>query len=168
MNALAKLTTPSTSLGKCEGLINGSIPFKAGMVELLDATYPPPQNDAYVMRATQRAPGPDYSTKQLIISFAKGKPNNTYGLFPDAYTVRVLFVDHSATKRQVVYTQYMGQAIVAYDPASNNFSGQISVTLENLDEDTRRTLDLKIDFDAYQPAPARRIPRRPSALAVHC
>jgi hypothetical protein len=167
MNALAKVAS-STFQGKCHGLVNGTETFDAGLVEMFDAIYPPPHGEAHVMLATQRKPAPDYTTKELKISFSKGKPDATYGLYPDAYTVRVLFVDNSSPEKPVVYSQYQGQARVAFDAQSHTFSGQISVTLENMDEDTRRTIDVKVDFEAYQRVPAKKIHRRPSAKVVGC
>jgi hypothetical protein len=168
MNALAKVASQSTFQGKCQGFVNGTEAFDAGLVELLDAIYPPPHGEAHVMLATQRAPAPDYTTKELKISFSKDKPDGTYGLFAEAYTVRVLYVDNSLPTKPVVYTQYQGQARVAYDTQSHIFSGEISVTLENRDEDTRKTVDVKVKFEAYQHVTVRRIPRRPTAKAARC
>jgi hypothetical protein len=168
MNAFAKAVIQPKLLGNCKGTINASEKFDAGLVELFDAIYPPPHSEAYVMLATQRAPGPDYTTKELKISFSKGFPDSNYGLYPDFHTVRVLFIDSSVPTKPVVYTQAQGIARVKYDTSTSTFSGEISVLLENLDEDTRKTLDVKVDFEAHQHVPARRNPRRPSSRAERC
>jgi hypothetical protein len=166
MNALSKVAAQLTFQGKCQGTINGTEIFKAGMVELFEATYPLPHGEAHVMRATQRAPSPDYTTKIVNISFTKGTDDGTYGLFPDFYVVRVLFIDNSVQEQPRVYTQYQGNARVAYDAQNHIFSGEISVTLENLDDDDRKVVDLKVDFEAKKIVSAKRIPRRPSARSA--
>ncbi|MBV4458567.1 hypothetical protein KVG96_11445 [Pseudomonas sp. COR58] len=167
MNAFAKVVTQPMLLGSCQGTIDGTEEFRAGLVELSEASYPPPHGEAYVMLATQRKPGPDYTTKELKISFSKGWPDGNYGLYADAYTVRVLFIDSSIPAKPVVYTQYQGIARVAYDTESSTFSGEISAALENRDEDTPRTVNIKVDFEAFPNVRNRRIPRRPSPRA-HC
>jgi hypothetical protein len=168
MNAFAKVAMLPAVLGTCKGTIDGTGTFEAGLVEFSEAIYPPPHGEAYVMLATERAPAPVYTTKELKISFSKGFADGSYGLYPDAYTVRVLFIDSSVPAKPVIYTQYQGIARVQYDTASSTFSGEISATLENLDEDTRKTVNLKIDFEAHPTARARRIPRRPKSTGVYC
>lgn len=168
MNAFAKVAMQPAVLGTCKGTINGVETFDAGMVELSEATYPLPHGEAYVMLATQRGPAPDYTTKELKISFSKGWDDGSYGLFPDLYTVRVLFIDSTVPAKPVVYDQFQGVARVAYDTSTSTFSGEISATLENLDEDTRKTVDLKVEFEAHAAVRARRVPRRPSSPVVHC
>ncbi|WLG82363.1 hypothetical protein PSH97_14525 [Pseudomonas cucumis] len=168
MNAFAKVATPSVMLGKCTGTINATEIFDARLVELSDAIYPPPHGEAHVMLATQRAPAPDYTTKELKISFSKGFEDGSYGLYPDDSTVRVLFIDRSTPAKPVVYTQYQGIARVQYDSLSGTFSGEISAVLENLDEDDRKAVNLKVEFEAFQHVPARRISRRPSPRAGYC
>ncbi|UZE09243.1 hypothetical protein [Pseudomonas sp. B21-053] len=168
MNAIVKVATQAVVQGTCKGIINGTNTFEAGMVELSEASYPPPHGQAYVMLATERAPAPSFTTKELKVSFSKGSPDGEYGLFPDLYTVRVLFIDRSAPQTPVVYTQYQGIARVKYDSASSTFSGEISATLENLDEDTRKIVDVRVNFEAHPYVPVRRNPRRPSSPAAHC
>jgi hypothetical protein len=168
MNAFTKVATQSAVFGTCKGMIDGKEPFDAGMVELSEATYPLPHGEAYVMLATQRDSAPDYTTKELKISFSKGHKDGSYGLYPDFYTVRVLFIDSAVPTKPVVYDQFQGIARVAYDPSTLTFSGEISVLLENLDEDTRKTVDLKVEFEAHPVVRARRVPRRPSSPAAHC
>jgi len=168
MNAFAKVVAHPQLMGTCTGTINSTEPFEAGLVMLSDAVYPPPHGEAHVMLATQRAASPDYTTKELNISFSKGFDDGSYGLFPDFYTVRVLFVDNSAPTKPLIYEQYQGIANVKYDAQTSTFSGQISATLENRDEDTRKTIYLKVDFVALPNPPARRIPRRPSSRVGNC
>ena len=168
MNAFAKVAMQPAVFGTCKGTINGVDTFDAGLVELSEATYPLPHGEAYVMLATQRAPAPDYTTKELKISFSKGKVDGNYGLFPDQYTVRVLFIDSTVPTKPVVYDQYQGIARVAYDTSTSTFSGEISAVLENLDENTRKTVDLKVEFEAHPLVRARRIPRHPSSPVAHC
>jgi hypothetical protein len=163
MNAFAKVAVQPLLLGTCTGTIDATEPFNAGLVELSVATYPPPHGEAHVMLATQRAPSPDYTTKELKISFSKGAEDGIYGLYPTDYTVRVLFIDRSVPAKPIVYEQSQGAANVKYNSTTSNFSGEISVTLENLDEDTRKTVCVKVDFSAYPHVPTRRIQRRPSS-----
>jgi len=168
MNAITKVAMQSAVFGTCIGMIDGKEPFDAGMVQLSEATYPPPHGEAYVMLARQRGPAPAYTTKELIISFSKDQKDGTYGLFPDFHTVRVLFIDSSVPAKPVVYEQFQGVARVAYDLATSTFSGEVSVLLENLDEDSRRTVDLRVEFEAHPVIRARRVLRRPSSPVAHC
>ncbi len=163
MNALAKVAQQSVMVGTCTGTINGTEPFDAGLVVLSKATYPLPHDEAHVMQATQRGPAPDFKTKELKVSFSVDKPCNSYGLFPDAYTVRVIYVDSSDSDKPIAYTQRQGVAKVAFHSQQSVFCGEVAVTLENLDEDTPKTVNLKFKFKAMPTPPQRRIHRRPSS-----
>ncbi|MFJ4196711.1 hypothetical protein [Pseudomonas sp. NPDC089534] len=167
MNAFAKVVAQPMLLGTCQGTIDGTEEFRAGLVELSEATYPPPHGEAYVMLATQRRPGPDYTTKELKVSFSKGYDEDDYGLTPEDHVVRVLFIDSSIPAKPVVYSQSKGIARVVYDSDSSTFSGTVCAELENLDEDTRRIVNIKVDFATFPNVRNRRIPRRPSPRA-HC
>ncbi|MCX2546182.1 hypothetical protein [Pseudomonas sp. COW5] len=168
MNALAKVAQQTVMVGTCKGTINGSETFDAGLVVLSKATYPLPHGEAHVMQATERGPAPDFKTKELKVSFSVDKPDGSYGLFPDANSVRVVYVDSSDKDKPVAYTQRQGIANVAFDSQQSNFSGDVAITLENLDDDTPKTVNLKFNFEAIPNPPQRRIPRRPASLKGPC
>ncbi|WP_438298723.1 hypothetical protein [Pseudomonas sp. NMS19W] len=168
MNAIAKVTHQSVKAGTCKGTINGTESFEAGLVVLSEAHYPPPLGEAHVMQATQRGTAPEYETKELKVSFTKGLADGKYGLFPDSPTVQVLFVDSSTPDKPVTYTNNNGIAELAFDADKSIFSGIINATLENRDEDTTRTVNLRVDFEALPTPPTRRIPRPPSSRRGPC
>jgi len=158
----------SILVGTCTGTIDVTTPFNARLVELSDATYPPPHGEAHFMLATQRAPAPDYTTKEFVLSLSKASGNGRYGLAPDFYAVRILFIDNSDPQNPIVYTQYSGVADVNYDAQKREFRGEVSAVVENTDEPTRKTLHLRINFHAIAIIPVRRIPRRYSPGKSHC
>ncbi|UVK85975.1 hypothetical protein LOY52_13805 [Pseudomonas sp. B21-051] len=168
MNAIAKVTHQSVMAGTCKGTINGTEDFEAGLVVLSEAHYPPPLGVAHVMQATQRGAAPKYETKELKVSFTKGLADGKYGLLPDSTSVRVLFVDSSTPDKPVAYTNSIGIAELAFDADNSIFSGTISATLENRDEDTIRNVNLRVDFKALPTPPTRRIPRPPSSRRGPC
>lgn len=168
MNALAKVPYQSVMEGSCTGTINVTEPYKASMVILSEATYPPPHGEAHVMQATQRGAAPDYKTKEVTVSFTKGLANDRYALLPGSPSVQVIFVDSSTPGTPISYTNNNGIAELAFDADKSIFSGIINATLENRDEDTIRTVNLYVNFEALPTPPMRRIPRPPSSRRGPC
>lgn len=171
MNALASGAVQPQLLGLCQGVINGTEPFSASLVELSEAdypTYPSPHERAHVMLATQIAPGPDYTYKELLLSFTKDFENGRYKLDETPYPVGMIFIDRSTPTEPVVYTPVQGVVGLEYDPEHSTFSGELSAELENRDEDPIRTLNLRVIFHAYPPARIPRNLRPPKSRARNC
>lgn len=135
--------------GQCVGTIDETEPFSAGLVELSEQTFPPPHGEAYVMFARQRKPDPDYTTKEITLSFTKGLPNDTYSLSADSHEIRVTFADNSDPANPVIYTQRSGTAVIVFDPNAGTLFGRLEkVILENRDDDVARELKLDATFQA--------------------
>lgn len=171
MNAFARTTMHQEVQGMCQGTINGTETFNASLVELSEVDFPnhpPPHGKAHVMLATQMAPGPDYTTKEVRVSFSMDMDDAEYGLGEDSYPVGVLFIDRSDPAVAVVYKQIRGIARLAYDASSATLSGTLCADVENNDENNPSTLTLKMDFIASARSRTRRNPRRPSARVGTC
>ncbi|MEX0165018.1 hypothetical protein MRBLPD1_003530 [Pseudomonas brassicacearum] len=170
MNALTREIAQPVVLGFCQGEV-GSVPFNANLVELSEVdypNYPAPHNRARVMLATQLAPEPDYTTRELHISFTKDLDGGTYPVGETTFPVGVTFIDRSVPNAPVIYKQHSGIARIEYNPTSTSLSGEISVDLENRDDGTIIPLSLRVIFNAYTSVRTRRNPRRPSPRAKNC
>ena len=170
MNALTREIAQPVVLGFCQGEV-GSVPFNANLVELSEVdypNYPTPHDKARVMLATQLEPEPDYTTKELHISFTKDLNGGTYPVGEATFPVGVTFIDRSVPSAPVVYKQHNGIARIEYNPTSASLSGEISVDLENRDDGTITPLSLRVIFNAYAPVRIRRSLRRPSPPAKNC
>ena len=108
MNMITQKLRQAVGAGNCEGKINDTEVFSAGLVELSERTFPLPHGEAYVMFARQREPRPEYTTKELTLSFTKGLQNGSYDLKPDTHQVRLTFADNSDPAKPVTYTQRSG------------------------------------------------------------
>lgn len=133
----------------CTGTVDSEV-FSAGLVELTIETYPPEHGEAYVLFARQRAPAPDYTTKEINLSFSRRLPNDTYVLKPDSTAVRFNYVDNSDPENPFFYTQLSGTADLAFDEDTNVFSGTLTnAVVEHEDEKGDKTrLTLNIQFHA--------------------
>ncbi|MCG6574462.1 hypothetical protein EGM97_07060 [Pseudomonas sp. AF32] len=170
MSALMREITQPVVLGFCQGEI-GSVPFNANLVELSEIDYPnhpSPHDKARVMLATQLAPRPDYTTKELQVSFTKDLNGGTYPVGETTFPVGVTFIDRSVPNAPVIYRQHNGIARIEYNPTSASLSGEISVDLENRDDGTITPLSLRVIFNAHTPVRVRRNLRRPSSRARNC
>ncbi|MGD8216524.1 hypothetical protein [Pseudomonas thivervalensis] len=170
MNALTREIAQPVVLGFCQGEV-GSVPFNANLVELSEVdypNYPAPHDRARVMLATQLKPEPDYTTKELHISFTKDLNGGTYPVGEATFPVGVTFIDRSVPSAPMVYKQHNGIARIEYNPTSASLSGEISVDLENRDDGTITPLSLRVIFNAYAPVRTRRNLRRPSPRAKNC
>ncbi|MBC3775441.1 hypothetical protein [Pseudomonas sp. SWRI99] len=133
--------------GMCKGTINTVEQFNAGLVELYEDTFDPPHGEAYVMFARQR--NMDSTTKEIVLSFSKSLPNDSYVLTPTSHQVRVTFLDTSDPARFVTYTQRSGTAIITYDRDSAILSGNLNnVVVENNDDDELKLLTLEVALAA--------------------
>ncbi|WP_223484222.1 hypothetical protein [Pseudomonas sp. A-RE-19] len=147
MNTITQKIKQAVKTGTCSGTINSAETFNAGLVELEEKVFPPQHNEAYVMFARQRAGEPDYTTKEITLSFSKGQSNGSYDLTPAAYIVRLTFADNSDPAKPVIYTQSGGKAELEYDAANDVFSGKlISAVVENHDDDVAKTLTIDVEF----------------------
>jgi len=164
MNTITNRTKQETFTGTCTGTINGAA-FNAGLVELSERTYPLPHGEAHVMFARDRAPAPDYTTKEITLSFTKGLEAGRYELTRDSSQVRLTYLDNSDPEKPMIYTQEVGDAHLEYDDASGVFSGRVSALVENRDDDTPRTRQITVEFEADRSAVSRnrRGARRPLA-----
>ncbi|WP_283184184.1 hypothetical protein [Pseudomonas svalbardensis] len=137
-----------TRSGSCSGTIGGGITFNAHLVELTSQTFPPPHGESHVMFARQRAPGPDFTTKEVYVSARKDLADGPYTVSPDSSEVRVTFVDNSVSAEPVIYMQHSGTIHIKFDN-SGVFSGELKdVLLENHDNDDDKTLTLNLEFNA--------------------
>ena len=101
------------------------------------------------MFARQREPHPEYTTKELILSFSKGLENTSYELTPDSSQVRLTFADNSDPEKPVIYTQSSGTAELEYDDTAGIFSGTLKkAVVENRDDDELKQLTLDVTFSA--------------------
>lgn len=149
MNMITQKRRQAVGAGNCTGTINGREPFSAGLVELSEHSFPLPHGEAYVMFARQREAQPEYTTKELILSFSKGLDNKSYELKPDAHQVRLTFADNSVPAKPVIYTQLSGTADLELDETSGVFSGTLrKVVVENHDDDISKQLTLDVIFSA--------------------
>ncbi|MCD9114624.1 hypothetical protein M3M50_12765 [Pseudomonas bijieensis] len=170
MNALTREIAQPVVLGFCQGEV-GAVPFNANLVELSEVdypNYPAPHDKAHVMLATQLAPEPDYTTKELQISFTKDLNGGTYPVGEATYPVGVTFIDRSIPETPVIYKQHNGIARIEYNPTSASLSGEISADLENRDDGTITSLNLRVIFNAYAPVRIRRNLRRPLPRTKNC
>lgn len=149
MNMSIQKRRQAVGAGNCVGTINDTVPFNAGLVELSERTFPLPHGDAYYMFARQRDALPEYTTKELTLSFSKGLENGSYTLTPTTHQVRLTFADGSVPDKPIIYTQISGTAELEYDPVSGVFSGTLKkVVVENLDDDVISQLTLDVSFAA--------------------
>jgi len=149
MNMITQKLRQSVGAGNCAGTIDGREPFSAGLVELSERTFPLPHGEAYVMFARQREPHPEYTTKELTLSFSKGLENKSYELKPDSHQVRLTFADNSDPAKPIIYTQLTGTADLELDETSGIFSGKlIKVVVENQDDDVSKQLTIDVIFSA--------------------
>lgn len=131
MNTTARKITQETSYGSCTGMIDQEA-FEATYVELVDGSYPPPHGEANVMLAIQRAP--DYSTKELKISFSKGLPSGSYPVGPDHHQVRILYIDSSNPEEPTIHSGISGEVNINYDEETGVLDGELNVEVEDADE----------------------------------
>ncbi|MHC8293930.1 hypothetical protein [Pseudomonas sp. LB3P58] len=149
MNMITQKRRQAVGAGSCAGTINGREPYSAGLVELSESTFPLPHGEAYVMFARQREPQPEYTTKEIILSFTKGLENKSYELKPDSHQVRLTFADSSDPAKPIIYTQLSGTADLELDETSGIFSGTLrKVIVENQDDDIPKQLTLDVIFSA--------------------
>ncbi|PWK45800.1 hypothetical protein C7534_101399 [Pseudomonas sp. OV226] len=146
MSILKNSIKQSVAAGSCIGTIGSGVPFNAGLVELSEGTFPLPHGEAHVMFARQRAPSPDYSTKEIKLSFSKGLAAGRYNLTRGASEARITYLDNTNPDNPVIYTQNAGTAQLEYE--NGVFSGEVSVLVENNDDDQPRTLNILITFSA--------------------
>lgn len=149
MNMITQRKRQAVNAGTCTGMINNAEAFNAGLVELSERLFPLPHGEAYVMFARQRDSEPDYTTKELTLSFSKGLANDTYDLVPNSHRVRLTFADNSDPAKPVIYTQREGTAELEYDDSTGIFSGDLkSVIVENRDDDVLKELTMDVVFSA--------------------
>lgn len=149
MNMITQKFRQSVKAGTCVGTINSSEVFNAGLVELEEKVFPPEHKEAYVMFARQRSGAPNYTTKEITLSFSKGLSDDTYDLTSQTHTVRLTFADNSDPAKPVIYTQVGGKAELQYDADNGVFSGKlISAVVENHDDDIAKTLTIDVVFSA--------------------
>lgn len=149
MNMITQKLRQAVGAGSCAGTINGRERYSAGLVELSERTFPLPHGEAYVMFARQRESQPEYTTKELILSFSKGLENKSYELTPDSHQVRLTFADNSDPAKPIIYTQFSGTADLELDETTGIFSGKlIKVIVENQDDDVSKQLTLDVIFSA--------------------
>lgn len=149
MNMITQKRRQALGAGSCSGTIDGRERYSAGLVELSERTFPLPHGEAYVMFARQREPDPEYTTKELTLSFSKGLENKSYELNSDSHQVRLTFADNSTPDKPVIYTQISGTADLELDETSGIFSGKlIKVIVENQDDDVSKQLTLDVIFSA--------------------
>ncbi|WP_219097361.1 hypothetical protein [Pseudomonas sp. UMAB-40] len=145
MNSINNITRS----GSCSGTIGEGITFNAHLVELKSQTFPPPHGESHVMFARQRAPGPEFTTKEVKVSARKDLANGTYTVSPDSTEVRVTFVDNTVSTEPVFYLPLSGTIDIKFDNITGVFSGKLKdVLLENQDDDEDKTLTLNLEFDA--------------------
>ena len=167
MNMITQKLRQAVGAGNCEGKINDTEVFSAGLVELSERTFPLPHGEAYVMFARQREPRPEYTTKELTLSFTKGLQNGSYDLKPDTHQVRLTFADNSDPAKPVIYTQRSGTAELEYNDVSGIFSGILTkVIVENHDDDVPKQLTLDVTFAAKGAIATFQQPQRPNAGGV--
>lgn len=148
MNMITQKIKRAVKAGTCSGTINSDA-FDAGLVELEEKVFPPQHNKAYVMFARQRSGAPDYTTKEITLSFSTGLDDGTYDLTPQAHTVRLTFADNSDPAKPVIYTQSEGKAELQYDADNGVFSGTLkSAVVENHDDDIAKILTIDVEFSA--------------------
>ncbi|MHC8372143.1 hypothetical protein ACYZT2_15335 [Pseudomonas sp. MDT1-85] len=159
MNMITQKLRQKVGAGSCIGTIDDTEEFSAGLVELSERTFPLPHGAAYVLFARQREPKPEYTTKELILSFSKGLESGSYELTPDSHHARLTFTDNSDPQKPVIYTQDSGTAELAYDDASGIFSGTLTtVVVVNRDDDVLKQLTLDVVFSAKGNIAASRHP----------
>lgn len=135
--------------GQCVGTINEIEEFNASLVELSEQTFPPPHGQAHVMFARQREAPPDYTTKEITLSFTKGLASGNYTLTPNSHEVRLTFADNSDPDAPVIYTQRSGTADIDFDPDAGILFGTLNkVVLENRDDDVEKEITLDVTFQA--------------------
>lgn len=145
MNSINNITRS----GSCSGTIGDGITFNAQLVELKSETFPPPHGESHVMFARQRAPSPDFTTKEVYVSVRKDLADGTYTVSPDSSEVRVTFVDNSVLPEPVIYMQRSGTIHIKFENTTGVFSGALTdVVLENHDGDDDKTLTLNLQFNA--------------------
>jgi hypothetical protein len=131
--------------GECVGTINAVEQFNASLVELFEQTFPLPHGEAYVMFARQR--NPNFTTKEITLSFSKGLAEDTYELTPTSHEVRLTFLDNNDSEKPLTYTQSSGAVKISYDPESATLSGSLNnVVVVNRDDDELKELTLEIRF----------------------
>lgn len=147
MNMITQKFRPSVNVGTCIGTINTTEAYNAGLVEFEEKVFPPLHNAAYVMFARQRSGEPNFTTKEITLSFSKGLSNGTYDLTPQAHTVRLTFADNSDPANPVIYTQSGGTAEWQYNAVTEVFSGTLkSAVVENHDNDEPKALTIDVTF----------------------
>lgn len=148
MSTVNKRLKESVLAGTCEGTVGLSLPFNARLVELSEQTFPLPHGQAHVMFARHRMPAPDYTTREISLSFTQGLPDGSYDLTKEAYQARLIYADYSNPDQPVIYTQNTGVAHLNYDSERRVFSGRVSALVENNDNDNPKTLNISVTFSA--------------------
>jgi len=163
MNTIRNL---EQKIGTCTGTVNSDV-YNAGLVELTTKTFPPEHGEARVLFARHRAPGPDYTTKEINLSFSRRLPNGKYPLDPDSAAVRLSFVDASVPSKPIIYTQISGEAELAFNLITETFSGTLTnAILEHEDEnESKTTITLNIQFSAKSNNALARKSQRPTQAA---
>lgn len=140
-------TRQAARAGVCEGKLNSSEDFKAGLVELSLEQYEPPHGEAYRMFARQRSQQGS-ATKEIILSFTKGSADGTYDLTPDASAVRLTFIDSDENSTNI-YMQVSGKAELSVDQNTGVFSGKLKdVIVEYRVDETPVQLTINVEFEA--------------------
>lgn len=148
MNVKTLNTRQAARAGTCEGKLNDSEEFKAGLVELTLETYDPPHGEAYKMFARHRLPS-DSATKEIILSFSKGATDGSYDLTPDQTTVRLTFVHNKSETEALIYSQVSGKAELKLDSNAGVFSGELKdAVVEYREEETPVSLKINVKFEA--------------------
>jgi hypothetical protein len=157
MQTITQKSKQETAAGTCTGDLGDNQPFIAGLVDLSVKTFLPPHGVAHVMFARQRAQAPDYTTKELTLSFTKGQPNGPYPVTKESSTVRLTFADNSDPDNPVIYNQKQGTAELMFDAQSGVFSGTLTdVVVENVVNDTVKTLTINVTFSARENASVKK------------
>lgn len=148
MNMITQKFRQSVNANTCIGTINTTEEFNAGLVELKEEVFPPEHNAAYVMFARQRSGEPNYTTKEITLSFSKeGLINGTYELTPLAHNVRLTYADNSNPAKPVIYTQSGGTAVWEYNAVTGVFYGTLKgAVVENHDDDEPKALTIDVKF----------------------
>jgi len=149
MNTIKNIVKQAVSAGSCTGTVGNGVAFNASMVELTSKTFPLPHGEAHVMFARHRAPEPDFTTREINLSFTKELPADTYELTPESNEIRLSFADHSNPLKPVIYTQVSGTADLEFDDIAHVFKGTLkNVIVENNDDDNKKTLTINVEFIA--------------------
>jgi hypothetical protein len=148
MNVKTLNTRQAARGGMCEGKLNDSEDFNAGLVELSLKTFDPPHGEAYEMLARHRLPQ-DSATKEIFLSFSKGAADGSYDLTPDQNTVRLTFVHNISETESLIYSQVSGKAELKLDPNTGVFSGELKdAVVQYREEETPVSLNINVRFEA--------------------